>query len=136
MNNKPKGFTLIEIIVVLIILGLLAAIAVPSYFDWIKKVSLAEETLTELRSLKDQALVCFQVHTPSECESIFALAYHQTNNFVYGLNATSSSDWSIVAWPKVGNQAGLSPMTDSIWLGQISGGNIFCYGNGASQGIC
>jgi prepilin-type N-terminal cleavage/methylation domain-containing protein len=33
MRNNQKGFTLIEIIAVLIILGILAAVAVPKYMD-------------------------------------------------------------------------------------------------------
>jgi MSHA pilin protein MshA len=33
MKRNQKGFTLIEIIAVLVILGILAAIAIPKYFD-------------------------------------------------------------------------------------------------------
>lgn len=33
MKNKASGFTLIEIVMVLVLLGILAAIAVPKYFD-------------------------------------------------------------------------------------------------------
>jgi MSHA pilin protein MshA len=33
MNNGQKGFTLIELVIVIIILGLLAAVAVPKFID-------------------------------------------------------------------------------------------------------
>ena len=33
MHSKERGFTLIEIIIVLVLLGILAATAVPKYFD-------------------------------------------------------------------------------------------------------
>lgn len=33
MKNKASGFTLIEIVMVLVLLGILAAIAVPKYFN-------------------------------------------------------------------------------------------------------
>lgn len=33
MNNSKRGFTLIEIVMVLVLLGILAAVAIPKYYD-------------------------------------------------------------------------------------------------------
>lgn len=42
MLQKSRGFTLIELMVVIAILGVLAAIAVPAYGDYVKKAKVAE----------------------------------------------------------------------------------------------
>jgi len=51
VRNK-KGFTLIEIIAVLVILGVLAAVAVPKYIDMADqaKVKAAQVQITEMKS--------------------------------------------------------------------------------------
>jgi len=43
MKNKQNGFTLIELIMVMIILGVLAAVAIPRYLDTIENAELASE---------------------------------------------------------------------------------------------
>ena len=43
LNNNQNGFTLIELIMVMIILGVLAAVAIPRYMDTIDNAEVAAE---------------------------------------------------------------------------------------------
>ena len=46
MKNTSKGFTLIELVMVTIILGILAAVAIPRYMETVKKAEEAAEDAT------------------------------------------------------------------------------------------
>ena len=59
LNVAQKGFTLVELMVVVAIIGILASIVVPSYNDYVKKGKAAEATST-LGDLKSRMEQCFQ----------------------------------------------------------------------------
>ena len=66
MNNE-KGFTLIEIIAVLVILGILAAVAVPRYMDVAAqaKISAAKAEVAEMKSSLNMAYAKYYLSNSS-----------------------------------------------------------------------
>ena len=62
-NRQSNGFTLIELIMVMIILGVLAAVAIPRYLETIQKseVSAEDAVINSIRAgLKQYAKIIFE----------------------------------------------------------------------------
>lgn len=57
MKNVQKGFTLIELMIVVAIIGILAAVAIPAYSDYTKKAK-ATELIQGTAALKTAVEIC------------------------------------------------------------------------------
>lgn len=56
MKNNHAGFTLVELMISVAIIGILAAVAIPAYQKYINKSKISE-ALVQLRSLHDQQII-------------------------------------------------------------------------------
>ena len=54
--NKKNGFTLIELIMVMIILGIMAAVAIPRYLETIQKSEVASEDAVVNNNVIDDSI--------------------------------------------------------------------------------
>ena len=74
MKSVQKGFTLIELMIVVAIIGILAAVAIPQYKDYVSRSKWAG-AVTEIGSLKKQIGICMQEenNVGTECDTIVEL---------------------------------------------------------------
>ena len=64
MKKVHKGFTLIELMIVVAIVGILAAVALPAYQNYTKKAKFSE-VLAAATGVKSAIEICFQTNGPS-----------------------------------------------------------------------
>jgi prepilin-type N-terminal cleavage/methylation domain-containing protein len=98
--KDKKSFTLIEIIVVLIIVGTLAAIAIPYLFQWAQN-SQAAEAIPIMKNFADQtdaciakgqtAVSCLQPFSEGGGSTVFANTYW-TQHYEYSYDTSEYAD--------------------------------------------
>jgi type IV pilus assembly protein PilA len=115
MKSVQKGFTLIELMIVVAIIGILAAVALPAYQDYTKKAKIAS-ALTAADSLKTAVALCSQeLGTVTGCST-------GTNGIPTNANFTTTKEVA-----SVGTADGVITMTLAGGLGTNLNGKTITY---------
>lgn len=129
--KKQQGFTLIEVMIVVAIIGILAAISYPSYQQYVIKTK-RTDMMTEMQNIASQ-IESRKLAQGSYSDALvtgLGSDYPRQGNALYTISFTPdplTSEWTITAAPKSGQMANDGTLT-------LNYQNIKCRGSVCGSG--
>lgn len=133
ISKQQQGFTLIEMMIVVAIIGILAAIAYPSYQSYViktKRTNMMTEMQNIASEIESRKLAQGSYSTISaKVKTDFAKPYPTQGQALYNVTITDPlvSKWTINATPKTGEQMASDGNLSLNYQG------IKCRGNGTDK---
>jgi prepilin-type N-terminal cleavage/methylation domain-containing protein len=101
MKRNNKGFTLIELMIVVAIIGILAAIAIPQFSSYRQRAqdSAAKSTLKNLATAQEDYYVQNETyaHALTGAGSVEDSGYESDPNVLVTMQAADADSWSAIA---------------------------------------
>jgi prepilin-type N-terminal cleavage/methylation domain-containing protein len=103
IKKMKKGFTLIELMIVVVIIGILAAIAIPAYQDFITRSKIAEAN-SNLGVIKTGETIAFEESQVNSSGGYQAKQYVNVNNAqpaAVPAGSKATGDFSAAGWKAI-----------------------------------
>lgn len=123
--KRHKGFTLIEVMIVVAIIGILAAVAYPSYLDYIIRAnrSAAQSFMLELASKQERYVLDKRSYYSGAASVLLVPPNEVSRNYTVTVINVAATTYTIEAVPQ-GNQATKDTKCATLTLDQAGSKGI------------